>query len=519
MVAPGGRGRGGPVRAARSRSGTRWCLQPLGPGAHFRLDSQNGTAAGGAGVGRDARPGRPAHLAGRGASASRRCGAAPRLLSAPDVPIPFAPELEACCLPDARRIAAVIGRTAWKKHPMDEPLFRMPLFLPAQGAAETEATIIEWCIAEGDHFQRRRGAGPDRQRQVGLRFRGPLRRPGVRGSFTWKAKPCRLSRAGAGDRDHRSGDAGMDSAGGRRPERRSSAKTASPAPASRRAVARSVVILGVGGYLPPRVVTNAELVQSFPEISDQYIYQVTGIRQPPLGGRRRAALRHGLQGRRWRPSASRESPPATSTPIIVATTTPDVAMPSTACILQDRLSLPNVPAFDLNAACCGWLYAVAMARGMILSGLARNVLTVGVEMQSRLLDPTDRNAYFLFGDGAGAAIISAGTTGHRIRHVMLGGDSRGHAHGPPRRARLCHSQRQRRWPRQRRGDFRPLDSHRRPRPVPLCHGEFRRHHSPRDRPDRLDAGRDPLGHSAPGQRPDSEAQRPSAAECISTASS
>ena len=110
--------------------------------------------------------------------------------------------------------------------------------------------------------------------------------------------------------------------------------------------------------------------------------------------------------------------------IIVATTTPDVAMPSTACILQDRLNLPLIPAFDLNAACCGWLYAVSMARGMILSGMARNVLTVGVELQSRLLDPGDRNAYFLFGDGAGAAIISAGATGHRICHTMLGADAR-----------------------------------------------------------------------------------------------
>ena len=100
-------------------------------------------------------------------------------------------------------------------------------------------------------------------------------------------------------------------------------------------------------------------------------------------------------------------------------------MPSTACILQDRLCLQTVPAFDLNAACSGWLYAVAMARGMILSGIARNVLTVGVELQSRLLDPTDRNAYFLFGDGAGAAVISAGSKGRRIRQIVLGADSRG----------------------------------------------------------------------------------------------
>ncbi len=188
--------------------------------------------------------------------------------------------------------------------------------------------------------------------------------------------------------------------------------------------ARGAVILGVGGYLPPRVVENAELVKNFPEISEEYVYQVTGI------------LRRHWAGDDERPSgmafkaaleAIRRSGIATKDidAIIVATTTPDFAMPSTACILQDRLSLPPIPAFDLNAACCGWLYAVSMARGMILSGMAHNVLTVGVEMQSRLLDAGDRNAYFLFGDGAGAAIISAGATGHRIRHIMLAADTRG----------------------------------------------------------------------------------------------
>ena len=106
--ARGGRGRGG-ARADRSKCGTRWCSSP-GPGPHLRVDSQDGTVAGGAGGGRDARAGRPHHRAGRAASASRRCGAAPRLVAAPDVPVPFAPELEACCRPDARRIAAAIGQ-------------------------------------------------------------------------------------------------------------------------------------------------------------------------------------------------------------------------------------------------------------------------------------------------------------------------------------------------------------------------------------------------------------------------
>jgi 3-oxoacyl-[acyl-carrier-protein] synthase-3 len=102
-----------------------------------------------------------------------------------------------------------------------------------------------------------------------------------------------------------------------------------------------------------------------------------------------------------------------------------MAMPSTAAILQNRLNLPTIPAFDLNAACSGWLYAVAVARGMILSGIARNVLTVGVDLQSRLLDPSDRSAYFIFGDGAGAAVISSGGAGHRIHQVQIGSDTHG----------------------------------------------------------------------------------------------
>ena len=109
----------------------------------------------------------------------------------------------------------------------------------------------------------------------------------------------------------------------------------------------------------------------------------------------------------------------------MATTTPDMAMPSTACILQDRLALHSIPAFDLNAACSGWLYAVSVAQGMIATAMARNVLCVGVDLQSRLLDRNDQSAYFIFGDGAGAAIVSAGRSGHRIQKAILGADTRG----------------------------------------------------------------------------------------------
>jgi 3-oxoacyl-(acyl-carrier-protein) synthase III len=187
------------------------------------------------------------------------------------------------------------------------------------------------------------------------------------------------------------------------------------------------VFLGFGGYLPQRVVTNEELVENFPEITPEYIYQVTGIRQ-----RRWAAEDEKPSGMAYQAAleAIRKSGVAAKDidAVIVATTTPDVAMPSTAAILQDRLNLKTIPAFDLNAACSGWLYAVAAAQGLILAGTAHNVLTVGVDMQSRLLDPSDRSAYFLFGDGAGAAIVSSAPAGgvrRRIHQVVLGADTRG----------------------------------------------------------------------------------------------
>ncbi len=304
--------------------------------------------------------------------------------------------------------------------------FRMPLYLPAQGASETEATIIEWRVAEGDRFQRGEILAQIDSAKSVFDFEAPcsgqvihvMRIEGETVPLVEPVLEIETSDAAmrewippAASRDPRAGAPSVPSA---------SAVLA----AAQRDRGEGVVIQGVGGYLPSRVVTNAELVKGFPELSDQYVYEVTGIRQ-----RRWADDDERPSGMAFKASleAIRNSGLDTRDidAIIVATTTPDMAIPSTAAFLQVRLSLPTVPAFDLNAACSGWLFAVATARGMIFSGLARHVLTVGVEMQSRLLDAADRNAYFLFGDGAGAAIISAGTTGHRIRHVQIGGNSRG----------------------------------------------------------------------------------------------
>jgi 3-oxoacyl-[acyl-carrier-protein] synthase-3 len=303
---------------------------------------------------------------------------------------------------------------------MPDTPFRLPLYLPAQGAAETEATIIEWRVAEGDRFAKGEVLAQIDSAKSVYDFEAPcaglvLRRFHIEGDTVQLADAVlEIETADPAMRDWLAPPAASEA-----PALRVVSESAPPAPDNERGVA----ILGVGGYLPPRVVANSDLIRDGHDITDDYIYQVTGIRrrhwadddERPSGMAYKAAL-----------EAVRRSGVAAKEidAVIVATTTPDVAIPSTASILQDRMNLQTVPAFDLNAACCGWLYAVSMARGMVLSGMARNVLTVGVELQSRLVDPSDRNAYFLFGDGAGAAIIGQGTR-HRIHQAVLGADTRG----------------------------------------------------------------------------------------------
>jgi 3-oxoacyl-[acyl-carrier-protein] synthase-3 len=305
---------------------------------------------------------------------------------------------------------------------MDDKTFRMPLYLPAQGASELEATIIEWYVTEGDSFRKGQALAQIDSAKSVFDFESPcdgkvIRRMRLDGETVLITEPILIVETSDEEMKNWIPPAVIT----QRLE-----KPMAAAYTSNRGLEaqQGVVILGVGGYLPERVVTNAELVQGFPDISEEYVYQVTGIKERRWAGENEKpstmALKASLEAIRKSSVASKDIDA-----IVLATTTPDAAMPSTASILQDRLSLPTIPAFDINAACSGWLYAVSVARGMILSGQARNVLTVGVDMQSRLLEPSDRSAYFIFGDGAGAAIISAGNSGHRIFQVSLGADTSG----------------------------------------------------------------------------------------------
>ncbi|MBL8509210.1 beta-ketoacyl-ACP synthase III [Chitinimonas sp. JJ19] len=164
-------------------------------------------------------------------------------------------------------------------------------------------------------------------------------------------------------------------------------------------------IAGTGSYLPARVLANAELAQQV-DTSDEWIVTRTGIRE-----RRIAAADELTSDLALKASlAAMEAAGVTAADIdliIVATTTPDVVFPSTACILQDKLGVHGFPAFDVQAVCAGFVYALATADQFVRGGMAKTALVVGAEVFSRILDWDDRSTCVLFGDGAGAVVLKA----------------------------------------------------------------------------------------------------------------
>jgi 3-oxoacyl-[acyl-carrier-protein] synthase-3 len=172
-------------------------------------------------------------------------------------------------------------------------------------------------------------------------------------------------------------------------------------------------ITGTGSYLPPNRLTNAQLAAQLSakgvETSDEWIVERTGIKarhfaapdvtSSDLGfeAAKRAIEAAGLQA-------------ADIDLIIVATSTPDMVFPSVACILQNKLGIAGCPAFDLQAVCSGFVYALSVADAMIKSGAASKALVIGAEVFSRILDFSDRTTCVLFGDGAGAVVLEASET-------------------------------------------------------------------------------------------------------------
>ena len=187
---------------------------------------------------------------------------------------------------------------------------------------------------------------------------------------------------------------------------------------------RASRIAGTGRYLPVRVLTNDELAQRV-ATSDEWIRTRTGIRQRHIAAPEEQTSDLALRASRAAIAAAGMTP-ADVDLIILATATPDMIFPSTACILQDKLGVSGGAALDVGAVCSGFVYALALADTMVASGAARNALVVGAEIYSRILDWSDRGTCVLFGDGAGAVVVvPSDEPGILTSHLHADGSHRG----------------------------------------------------------------------------------------------
>jgi 3-oxoacyl-[acyl-carrier-protein] synthase-3 len=164
-------------------------------------------------------------------------------------------------------------------------------------------------------------------------------------------------------------------------------------------------ILGTGGYLPETILTNDQIAQTV-DTSDAWIVERTGIRERRIAGEHETASSMAEHAARQALQSAGIEPGAIDL-IIVATCTPDRVFPSTACLLQQRLDIRDCAAFDVQAACSGFIYALSIADQYVRAGTARRVLVVGSEATSRIVDWSDRATCILFGDGAGAVVLEA----------------------------------------------------------------------------------------------------------------
>ncbi|MBX5474047.1 MAG: ketoacyl-ACP synthase III [Thermoleophilia bacterium] len=186
-----------------------------------------------------------------------------------------------------------------------------------------------------------------------------------------------------------------------------------------------ISITGLGCHVPERVVTNDELAR-YVDTSDEWIRTRTGIRERRIAAESEALSDLALPAARK--ALEQAGVRAVDVDlIIVATVTPDMAFPSTAALLADRLGAGDAGAYDLSAGCTGFMYALAQAYGMLAAGLAQRALVVGGDVLSRILDWSDRSTLVLFGDGAGAVVLEAVDDGGFLG-FELGADGAGGAH-------------------------------------------------------------------------------------------
>ncbi|WP_429160693.1 beta-ketoacyl-ACP synthase III [Desulfitispora alkaliphila] len=186
---------------------------------------------------------------------------------------------------------------------------------------------------------------------------------------------------------------------------------------------KSVGITGLGSSLPENIVTNRDIA-NYLDTNDEWIVNRTGISE------RRKAEEHILTSDICAEAAQKALDDAGLKPeeidlIILATMTPDLVFPATACMVQEKIGAVNAAAMDLEAACTGFIYGIATGQQFVATGMYRNVLVIGGELMSRIVDWEDRNTCILFGDGAGAAVLSPVEDGCGIMTNYLGSDGSG----------------------------------------------------------------------------------------------
>ncbi len=186
--------------------------------------------------------------------------------------------------------------------------------------------------------------------------------------------------------------------------------------------AETVCIAGVGYAVPSNIRPTSEILRAFPGRTEEEMIRLTGIKERRYADEGSSAtdlaaiaVEHALS------QAGMNIKDIDG--IIMATVIPDQPIPSMACALARRLGIPRALAFDLNAACSGWLYALEVGRTFIRGGTAKNLIVVTAELLSRITNPTDHETAFLFGDGAGAAILTDAIGGHRLHRMGLSSDA------------------------------------------------------------------------------------------------
>ncbi len=182
-------------------------------------------------------------------------------------------------------------------------------------------------------------------------------------------------------------------------------------------------IIGTGSCLPDRIMTNHDL-EKMVETNDEWIRTRTGICERRVSDENTATSDLSTTAA-LRALENAKLEPEDIDLIIVATVTPDMAFPSTACIVQKNIGAINAAAFDLEAACSGFMYGLAVAENFVKTGYYRNILVIGAETLTKIADFTDRNTCVLFGDGAGAAVVSEVPEDYGIMSTYIGADGRG----------------------------------------------------------------------------------------------